>query len=456
MKHSAGNALGIYVSIPFCRSKCTYCNFASGVFPASDHARYVQRLIADLAGAGAWSENLEVELTRRVDTVYLGGGTPSLLAPELVAQLFAAIRAEFDLDANAEITMECAPGQLAGATLEAMVAAGVNRVSLGVQSFVDSEAHQSGRLHSRAVVEADLKRLRAAGIANLNVDLIAGLAGQTFASWEESLEALIASEVPHASVYMLEVDEDSRLGREMLKGGARYRAGLVPHEDAIASMYERAIERLEAARLHQYEISNFSLPGFESRHNLRYWQRRPYLGVGLDASSMLLSDPTLAPKPHDHVIAEEVAPVSISCGKTLQGSQEVSGRDFSRAERAAKSKWASAPAQALRSTTTDDLKAYLDGSGFVETAWLSPAQQHEEAWFLGLRTNAGVDVAALHHEFGPELLAPALETVERLAEDGLLIFDGARAQLTARGRLISNNVFQEFLQAEVAETRSGA
>ena len=123
-----------------------------------------------------------------MDTVYLGGGTPSLLAPELVSQLFLSLRAEFDLDADAEITMECAPGQLADATLEAMAAAGVNRVSLGVQSFVDSEAHASGRLHSRAVVEADLERLRAAGITNLNVDLIAGLAGQTFASWEESLE----------------------------------------------------------------------------------------------------------------------------------------------------------------------------------------------------------------------------------------------------------------------------
>ncbi len=213
--------------------------------------------------------------------------TPSLLAPDLLAQLFSAIRSEFNLDANAEITMECAPGQLADATLEAMVAAGVNRVSLGVQSFVDSEAHASGRLHSRAIIEQDLRRLRAAGIADLNLDLIAGLAGQTSASWEESLAALIDSGVPHASLYMLEVDEDSRLGRELLKRGARYRAELVPHDDAIAQMYERAIERLGESGLCQYEISNFSRPGFESKHNLRYWQRRPYLGVGLDASSML-------------------------------------------------------------------------------------------------------------------------------------------------------------------------
>ena len=428
MNHSAGNALGIYVSIPFCRSKCTYCNFASGVFPASDHARYVERLIAEIAGARTLSEKRGTEFPRRVDTVYLGGGTPSLLAPELVSQLFLSLRGEFDLDADAEITMECAPGQLADATLEALVAAGVNRVSLGVQSFVDSEAHASGRLHSRAVVEADLKRLRAAGITNLNVDLIAGLAGQTFNSWEHSLEILIASGVPHASVYMLDVDEDSRLGREILQGGARYRAGLVPNEDTVAGMYERAIERLETAGLRQYEISNFCRPGFASRHNLRYWQRRPYLGVGLDASSMLRT-PAMQYE-----------------------SRLVSGRDFSRAAYHAKSSGASAPAQVLRSTTTADLPSYLAGTGASETEWLAPAQQHEEAWFLGLRTNAGVDVAALRMEFGEELVDPAMETVRRMTEDGLLDFDGARARLTARGRLISNEVFQEFLQPEVAET----
>src|SRR5450631_1234879 len=215
------NELGIYISIPFCRSKCTYCNFASGVYPASDHALYVDRLIQDLAAAKRWAAETGVALPRRVDTVYLGGGTPSLLAPDLLARLFDAMRSAFDLDSGAEITVECAPGQLADDTLAALVTAGVNRVSLGVQSFIDAEAHSSGRLHDRATVADDLRRLRNAGIANLNVDLIAGLAGQTFASWEESLSTLVECGVPHASVYMLEVDEDSRLGREMLGGGAR-------------------------------------------------------------------------------------------------------------------------------------------------------------------------------------------------------------------------------------------
>jgi oxygen-independent coproporphyrinogen-3 oxidase len=425
----AGNGtdrLGIYVSFPFCRSKCTYCNFASGVYPASDHVRYVERVIEDLVGAGSWAAGLGAELPRHVDTVYLGGGTPSLLAPDLLAKLFAALRADFSLDANAEITVECAPGQLAEAMPDALAAAGVNRVSLGVQSFVDAEVHASGRLHDRAIVENDLQRLRAAGITNLNVDLIAGLAGQTFASWEESLDALVATGVPHASIYMLEVDEDSRLGREMLKGGSRYRAGLVPCDDAIARMYEWAIERLCACGIQQYEISNFSRPGFESRHNLRYWQRRPYLGLGLDASSML-----------------RVADV-------LRETGLISRPDLSRASYSAKSKRASAPAHILRSTATDNLSEYLSDSVNIETALLSPERQHEEAWFLGLRLNAGVDVAALRREFGREMVDPAMKTVDRLKSDGLVASDGENVRLTARGRLISNDVFQEFLTADTA------
>ena len=338
-----------------------------------------------------------VELPRRVDTVYLGGGTPSLLAPELLARLFAAVRAEFDLEPEAEITVECAPGQLADATLKTLAASGVNRVSLGVQSFIDREAAVSGRLHSRAVVLEDLRRLRAAGIHNLNIDLIAGLAGQTFASWEESLAVLAGSGVPHASIYMLEVDQDSRLGREVLAHGVRYQAGLVPADDAIAQMYSLAIEKLRQSGLKQYEISNFCRPGMESRHNLRYWQRRPYLGVGLDASSMLRAADSL-------------------------GSTRV-----------------------LRSTTSDDLKAYLASSGPVETAWLTPAQQHEEAWFLGLRLNAGIEVAAVEREFGRAMVAPALKAVERLVDTGLVVSDGKTVRLTAQGQLLSNDVFQEFL-----------
>jgi oxygen-independent coproporphyrinogen-3 oxidase len=408
MAASDGDALGLYISIPFCRSKCTYCNFASGVYPASDQQLYVARLIEDVQAADAWAARMEVVLPRRVDSVYLGGGTPSLLAPELLARLFAAMRSEFDFELDAEITVECAPGVVGEEVLHALVASGVNRVSLGVQSFIDREAKGSGRLHSRAVVLDDIRRLRAAGIVNLNVDLIAGLAGQTFASWEESLAVLEETGVPHASIYMLEVDEDSRLGREVLAGGARYHADLVPSDDAIAQMYEHAIETLRQAGLEQYEISNFCRPGMASRHNLRYWQRRPYLGLGLDASSMLRA----AARAEDRVASGYV----------------------------------------LRSATTDDLKALLAGREPVETAWLSPARQHEEAWFLGLRLNAGVEVAAVEREFGPAMVAPALKAVARLVESGLLVSDGRTVRLTAQGRLLSNDVFQEFLGLDAETT----
>ncbi len=390
------SSLGVYIAVPFCRSKCTYCNFASGVYPAGEHNRYVERLTEDLTRAPGWASQMGANLARSVDTVYLGGGTPTLLAPELIQKLFQTLRTEFLLGTEVEITVECAPGQLPDATLETLAAAGVNRVSLGVQSFIDKEARETGRLHSRAVVWEDLRRLRVSGIENLNVDLIAGLPGQTFASWEESLQVLIDSGVPHASVYMLEVDEDSRLGREMLEGGTRYHAGLVPSDDAIARMYESAIEKLAQAGIEQYEISNFARPGFQSQHNLRYWERRPYLGLGLDASSALQGDDGFV----------------------------------------------------LRTKTSDDLKAYLDASEPSETAWLSPDRQHEEAWFLGLRLNEGVDTAALENEFGRERVVVALEVAQSLAADELVLIEGSQVRLTARGRLLSNEVFQDFLGLE--------
>jgi putative oxygen-independent coproporphyrinogen III oxidase len=411
MKAVRDHSLGIYISVPFCRSKCTYCNFASGVYPASEHARYIERVIRDMALSREWAEKIGLALPRTVDSVYLGGGTPSLLAPELIEQLFKAMREHFTVRSRAEITVECAPGQLADETLAAMVAAGVNRVSLGVQSFIDREAHSSGRLHNRGIVENDIRRLRSAGIENLNVDLIAGLAGQTIVSWQESLKVLIGSGVPHASVYMLEVDEDSRLGREMLKGGARYHADLVPPDETIARMYAIAIEQLAGAGLMQYEISNFSKPGSESKHNLRYWQRRPYLGLGLDASSML------------HAVTEE-----------------------------------NEPAYVLRGTTTDDLTAFISGTTQPEIAWLSPTSQLEEAWFLGLRLNAGVRVAEIEREFGAAATAAAMEVVPRLQKDGLVTVSRGRVRLTESGRLLSNEVFQQFLGicAEPEHLRSRA
>jgi oxygen-independent coproporphyrinogen III oxidase len=396
------DSLGLYFSVPFCRAKCTYCNFASGVYPTSDHVRYVDRLIENLTAAPRWAETMGAELPDTVDTIYFGGGTPVLLAPELFTRIFSVIRGQFQLTPGAEITVECAPGQLPDATLASMAAAGVNRVSLGVQSFVDREAALSGRLHTRAKVLDDLRRLREAGIVNLNIDLLAGLAEQTHASWRESLAVLLDTGVPHASVYMLEIDEDSRLGRELISGGSRLSARLVPSDDAIAQMYEEAVATYAAAGLEQYEISNFARQdeqgSEESRHNLRYWQRRPYLGLGLDASSMLRAE--------DRSV--------------------------------------------LRATTTGDLGEYLSNRPAPETAWLGAAQQLEEAWFLGLRRNAGVAIEALRDEFGTHAVEPSVAVAHRLAEDSLLTIENDIVRLTNRGRLISNDVFAEFLGLALA------
>src|SRR5689334_4296644 len=278
---------GIYISVPFCRSKCTYCNFASGVFSAGQMGRYVERLIEDMRGIRAYAVQVGATIPDAVDSIYMGGGTPSLLPAQELKKLFFTLRQEFKVLPKAEVTVECAPGTLSDAVIQTLVTRGVNRVSLGVQSFVDKEAASVARLHTREKTLSDIARLRKAGISNINVDLIAGLPHQTRESWEYSVQQAIATGVPHVSVYMLEVDEDSRLGRELIAGGTKYHAHFVPDDDLTADFYEAACARLNAAGIEQYEISNFARPGFESRHNLKYWMRQPYLGFGVDAHSML-------------------------------------------------------------------------------------------------------------------------------------------------------------------------
>jgi len=215
------------------------------------------------------------------ETVYWGGGTPSLMDLDS----FAGVMREIPGRPWREATLEIAPGTVTLEKARAWRAAGVDRASLGVQSFVEAEIRATGRKHTREIVASDVAMLREAGIEKVNLDLIAGLAGQTLESWRESLEALLDLDAGHASIYMLEVDEDSRLGRELTLGGVRYGAARVPSDEAIAEMYETAVDTLAAAGLSRYEISNFARPGEESRHNLKYWKREPYLGFGADAHS---------------------------------------------------------------------------------------------------------------------------------------------------------------------------
>ena len=400
------DSLGIYISIPFCRSKCTYCNFASDVYSAALHRQYVARLCADVGSARRRAAQWGAEIPRQVDSVYLGGGTPSLLASELLRQLWHALRQEFDIAKTAEITLECAPGQLDEAALETMLECGLNRISFGVQSFVDREAAVTGRLHTREISLAGLKRVRSAGVERVNIDLIAGLPHQTSGSWRESLETLAASGVDHASVYMLEVDEDSRLGRELLAGGSRYHAETVPSDDLTADFYEMAIAALDEHGLRQYEISNFARPGSESRHNEKYWRRQPYLGFGLDAHSHLRRPGATSLRFETGAVLEQylVPPQLVVPGQTSRGGK---------------------PPLSVRE--------------------LSLEEEVEEAWFLGLRLSEGVQWSTLVKQFGEERLECYLPIAGELCELELLVNQEGNFRLTRRGILFSNEVFARFL-----------
>jgi oxygen-independent coproporphyrinogen-3 oxidase len=385
--------LGLYIAVPFCRTKCTYCNFASDVFSRAIFDKYMMGLCAEIDGAAETSRQVGVCFEPVADSVYLGGGTPTLLDISQMERLFVSIRQNFDLQVDAEITVECAPGTLSPEKVEVLARCSVNRVSLGVQSFVDHEAASVGRLHKRDSVFDDITRLRDAGITNINVDLIAGLPHQTVESWSYSLDQLIASGVPHTSVYMLEVDEYSRLGRELIAGGQKYHAHFVPNDDLTADFYEIACDRLNAAEIEQYEISNFSRPGFESRHNLKYWTRQPYLGFGVDAHSMLL------------------------CAANNSG---------------------------VRFSNADSLENYLAGATPVRKP-VSEDAALQEAFFLGLRLNRGVKLEVLSESFGGRTVAAYRDTISELISAGVLLRDGDGIRLTARGRLLSNEVFQNFI-----------
>jgi oxygen-independent coproporphyrinogen-3 oxidase len=420
-------SLGLYISVPFCRSKCSYCNFASRVFSQAVYARYVDRVCEDLRRAPELASTLGGHFEPAVDSVYLGGGTPSILpAPEL-QRLFACIREAFAVAPEAEITVECAPGSLDEGTVETLATVGVNRVSLGVQSMVDDEAAAVGRQHKRATVLADIARLRAAGVANINLDLIAGLPHQTAVSWATSLDAVIATGAPHVSVYMLEVDEDSRLGRELIAGGTRYHAHFVPEEDAIADFYVEACRRLNAAGIAQYEISNFAHGGAASRHNLKYWTRRPYLGLGVDAHSMLeaSADSYTVLRAQSDQVQAKTAPGHNGGSRPCAASQ--------------------ANVEGVRFSTPDSLEEFMAGAA-VKSACISWSEAREEAFFLGLRLNRGVDLRAIALRFG--LPAELEDTIAQLCAEGLLEREDTIVRLTERGRLLSNEVFQRFLVSE--------
>ncbi len=401
------SSLGVYISIPFCKAKCTFCNFASGAFAPSRMQHYVDRVCDEIVNARATASSHHAHLPDVVDTVYLGGGTPSLLEPHQISQIFNQLRARFTLAPNAEVTLECAPGQLADATLAEFLQQGMNRISFGVQSFVDRESAAVGRLHTQQTCLEEVARVRAAGIEDLNLDLIVGLPHQTEASWRYSLQTAIATGAPHISIYMLEVDEDSRLGKEMLASGSRYSASAVPSEDDAADWYQLGCNVLGAAGWAQYEISNFASAGHQSRHNLKYWRRQPYLGFGLDAHSML------------NTSAGAVRFANASDLDTYSGD---------------------APA-----TATSGLRLYEPVLPTPEVDVVGVEQAFEESLFLGLRLNEGVSLHELRSQFGEVLLHQTLPALHDVRDAGLLELTADRIRLTDRGRMVSNEVFSRLL-----------
>jgi len=389
-------SLGIYVQVPFCSSKCSFCNFNSRVQPASFFDRYsnalaqeIDQLPADYQVCGLSGE----VLTLPADTLYFGGGTPSLLGVERLEKIVRALRGRFGIQAGSEFTIEITPGSADIDFLARAMSIGTNRLSIGAQTFEDQELRAVGRLHSAADT-LELEWLaRRVGFTNVSIDLVAGLPHQTCESWRRNLEAVLRLEPQHISLYLFEIDERSRLGREVLQGGTRYHASAVPSEEFMADAYESGREVMRGEGYAQYEISNFARPGYESRHNLKYWQLAPYVGLGAGAHS-------------------------------FDGAQ----------------RW----------TNEADARLYIDGlerrsSPIVGVRKLSPEEQVEEFFFLGLRQVEGVSLVPARARWGKDLLSRWRGSIEGLTRQGLLRMAGDSLRLVETAYLVSNEVFREFV-----------
>jgi len=445
--------LGIYIQVPFCQTKCTYCNFHTGVASPAAYAPYAravareirdwralhaaagledffmreqalgsQAALSDLSknchseerfalreGRGDEESALAFNVApgfspASVDTIYLGGGTPSLFDPTDLTRILTAVRHAFgsaDLTAlssgaraaSTEVTLEADPETITAEKAAAWLAAGINRISLGAQSFHDAELKAAGRMHRREDIFTAVAHLRAAGFTNISLDLIAGLPHQTASSWQASVEEALRLRPEHISIYLFEIDEGSRLGRELLSAGSRYSAESVPSDDAMAESYEFACERLRHAGYDHYEISNWALPGFRSRHNLKYWRREPYLGFGAGAHSF-------------------------------------DGRW----------RWANAHDPAAYAAAIEQGRLPVE-----QLEEVTPKQALDEELFLGLRQLEGIDLASIEAQHGAQLSPEIGARIEELRAQGLVERSGTRVRLAPARLAISNEVFVALL-----------
>jgi len=363
---------GVYIHIPFCSSRCSYCDFATGIYQSELAERYVCALIEEIrssAKAGA-----------RVDTIYFGGGTPSLLEPAQLASILEAVHERFAVDASPEITLEINPGSATLGRLREFRRLGINRASFGAQTFDDRELAKLGRSHTAADARRTFHDLRAAGFANVSFDLIAGLPGQTLARWQQNVDEALELRPEHLSFYLLEVHSGTPLAQHIERG-----LQPKPDEDLAAVMYESMLERAAAAGYEHYEISNLCLPGFQSRHNTKYWTGEAYFGFGCSAHS------------YD----------------------------------GARRRWSN------QREVMEYVRLVEHGSNpLVEEHDLTIQELRSEALFLGLRLMRGVSLD----------LCKQYETdLEKFSEAGLLEVEGDLIRLTRQGALLSNEVFAAFV-----------
>jgi oxygen-independent coproporphyrinogen-3 oxidase len=374
--------LGLYLHIPFCESICGYCAFTRGILDDDLKTRYVGALEREIRRAGSASG------PEAADTVYFGGGTPSLLDPGDVERLVAACRDAFNVAEDAEVTLEANPESADAGKLAGFRGAGINRLSLGIQSMLDEELRLLGRAHTAARARAAVTDARRAGFENVSVDLILGLPGQSPADSLASVEAVVALEPTHASLYLLELHPGADLVREAA------RAGLAPAtDDDAADMYVAAMDRLQHAGLQQYEISNVARPGRESRHNLKYWTDGDWIGFGTAAHSTR------------HGVR----------WKNVAGTEEYISRIGSGRDPAA------------------------------ERLGLTVRQRVEEALFMGLRLAAGVDAGAVGRRYGVDVWDVYADRVAPFVDAGLLVIEDGRFRLTQRGMLLANEVMTAFV-----------
>jgi|SRR5690348_649632 len=388
--------LGLYIQVPFCASKCSFCNFSSRVVRADAYDAYCQAVVQEfesLPEIYATSGIAPAIFEKTVDSVYIGGGTPSLLGADRLNSIIAGLHRLFRFDSNVEFTLEVTPGSADKNFLNQALTLGMNRLSLGAQSFDDEELRSVGRLHAADDTRALMLTARGEGFDNISLDLISGLPHQTPASWNSSLESAIAQRPEHLSIYLFEIDENSRLGGEVLRHGMRYHAAAMPDEDFMADAYELAREKLRQAGYIQYEISNFAIPGREAIHNRKYWQLKPYLGLGAGAHSF--------------------------------------DGQF---------RWENA-------TAVDEYerRLALGESPICEQRRLTADAQLEEFFFLGLRQLDGIHLAEARRRWGSAPVERLARKIEFLESDGWLEHQNGRVRLAERALLVSNEVFQEFI-----------